>query len=111
MSIVGELEHLFFEELTAQPGSVDREGTWTASGTAVTIKARFEGRVRMVRTNGGQEVASSVSAIVAGAPGFTPTTYRFTLPSRFTPNTNVVAVHVEHETDADGPCYEEVFFP
>lgn len=110
MSIVDELAHLFTETLIAQPGTVDREGTFTPVGAAVSVPARFEGNVRVVRGNG-QEVVSSLSAIVAGTPGFSPHGYRYTIPSRFTPNSNLIAIQVVHESDADGPVYEEVLFP
>lgn len=100
-----------FETITARRGTVDNEGTWTPVGAAVTVPCRFEGQIRTVRNAQGQEFTSSVQAIVLGTPNFNPQEYRFTLPSRFTPNTNVQALSVGKESDESGPCYEEVFFP
>ena len=111
MSVVDDLIHLFHENIVATLGTLDHEGTWTATTTTVTVPCRFEGEVRMVRNASGQEVASTLNAIVGGAPNFNPIYYRFTIPTRFTPNENLTAIAVLHETDQTSTCYEEIFFP
>ena len=111
MSIVDDLIDLFPEDIVAQPGVVDRFGTWLASGASVAVKARFEGGSRTVRDTAGQFQVSTLSAIIAGTPGFSADTWRFTIPSRFQPNTDLIAINVLHESDEIGAEYEEVVFP
>ena len=110
MSIVDELLHLFPETITGQPGTVDNSGNWTAAGSPVTLKARYEGVERMVRNPSNQEVRSTLTVIVAGVATYKPKLWRFTLPSRYSPNTQVQALSTSHESDANGPVYQELYF-
>lgn len=111
MSIVDQLLHLFPDTITGQPGVLDSFGTWIASGAQVTLPARYEGGPRVVRTPQGQDQVSTLSAIVGGVGGFNPDTWRFTIPSRFTPHANLIAINVLKESDATQVVYEEVIFP
>lgn len=100
-----------YETIAVQRGTLDNEGTFTPTGSVVRYPCRFEGQVRVLRTASGQEVTSSLQAIVLATPNLHPTTCRFTLPSRYTPNASVIALAVTHETDEGESCYEEVYFP
>ena len=110
MSIVDALLHLFPETITGQPGTIDRSGNWTASGSAVTLPARYEGQERIVRNSQNQEVTSMLTVIVAGVAAYKPSLWRFTLPSRYSPNTQVQALATTHESDENGPIYQELYF-
>ena len=110
MSIVDALLHLFPETITGQPGTIDNSGVWTASGSPVTLPARYEGVERMVRNPQNQEVTSTLTVIVAGIATYKPKLWRFTLPSRYSPHTEVQALSTSHESDANGPIYQELYF-
>jgi hypothetical protein len=110
MSIVDALLHLFPETVTGQPGIIDRSGNWVASGTAVTLPARYEGVERMVRNTQNQEVTSTLTVIVAGVATFKPSLWRFTLPDRYSPHEQVQALSTSHESDENGPVYQELYF-
>lgn len=111
MSIVDALAHLFPETMSCQPGTLDNRGTFTASGAAFTVPARFEGQSKLVRTSSGQEKTSTLRAIVASAITLTADAHRFTLPARFTPSTGLSALGVEKWADAEAFVYQEVLFP
>lgn len=42
---------------------------------------------------------------------FTPTGYRFTLPSRYSPRDNIKAISVVRENDENGPHHEVIYLP
>ena len=73
------------------------------------LKQRLEEENLLLREAAGEEARPS--SIVGSSPGLTATDYRYTLPSRFDPNTNLRAINVMKEADEDGPLYEEVVFP
>jgi len=110
VGIVDDLIDLFPDEITGQPGTVNTSGDFTPSGDPITCRCRYEMEIRTVAVRN-QVKTSRLSALVAATPGFTPDTFRYTIPSRFAPNTNITAVAVIPESDENGPCYEEVLFP
>lgn len=108
---LAELVELMPDTLVAQPVVSDEFGDWVPSGAALALDCRIEGGVKMVRALDGRETVSTVQAIVGSSPGLTATDFRYTLPSRFEPNSNLRAINVLKEADEDGPLYEEVVFP
>jgi hypothetical protein len=111
MTILDDLADMFPDVLTAQPGSLDAFGGFTPSGAALALDCYIEGGAKLVRDKSGQEVVSSVQAIVASAPGLTVDDYRYTLPARFDPREDLRAIGVVEVSDEDGALYEEVLFP
>jgi hypothetical protein len=111
MGIVDDLADLFSDTLVVQFGNLGATGGFVPSGATASYPCHIEGGVRLVRNQAGKEVVSSFSVIVAGHHNLDPVHYRYTLPSRFSPNANLVAISVIDNSDEDGPCYEEVMFP
>ena len=111
VNIVNDLLDFFPEEIEGQPGTLDEFGTWLASGTSEVLPARYEGRVRTVPGPGGQDLVSTLSCFVAGTPAFRPDTWRYTIPSRFTPNADLIAIAVMREADEVEEIYLEILFP
>ena len=110
-TIVSDLLPLFADTMLAQPGTIDEYGTFTASGATLSLPCHIEITSRLVRDPNGQEVASSISVIVAGYNDLTTHLHRYTIPTRYSPATSLRAIAIVKETDEDGPCYEEVLLP
>lgn len=111
MSIVDDLLDLFDAEIIVHPGYLDEFGDWAASGAATNLICRFEGESRLVRDALGNEVTSTVQAIVAGYNNLTTHLHRYTLPSRFIPSGSLRAISIDKHSDEDGPLYEAINFP
>lgn len=111
MGILTDLSDMFPDTITCQPGTLDAFGTFTASGSAVTPSCYIEGEIRLVRDLNGQEVVSTLQVIVADTQGLTVDGYRYTLPARFSPNSNLKAIGVERVSDEDGAHHERLLFP
>ena len=109
--MLAELVELMPDTLVAQAVVSDEFGDWVPSGAVLSLACRIEGGIRMVRDPGGREVVSSVQVLVGSSPGLTADGYRYTLPSRFVPGTNLRAILVNREADEEGAFYEEVIFP
>lgn len=110
-SFMADLAELFPDTITCHPGVLDLRGTWTPSGVPVTLPCYYEGGPRLVRDASGQEVVSSVRAIVKGVPPVRPDTWRFTLPSRYYPHLVVKAITADQHVDELEPIALEIFFP
>lgn len=113
IDLIAELYDMFEAgALIADPGSEDYAGNWVASGAQQVIDAYVSGGTKLVRSPRGEEVVSSVQVITAGYFNLDTDHYRYTIPSRFNPNTDLRAVGVEHYTDEGGvPAFQQVFFP
>ncbi len=113
MGIVDDLAELFDAEVLVQPGNLDGFGTFTASGSAVALPARYEEGPRLVRDVTGQEVTSSVLIIVGGVlPSHDPSKLRFTLPSAtFLPFDKLQAIRIDPVSDETGVIAAEVSMP
>lgn len=112
-AIVADLLELFDAEVTATPGAPDGYGAWAASGTPVTLPARYEAGPRMVKDRTGQEVVSSGLMLLAGTLStYDASRWRFQLPTTFSPHTvNVEAIGIRPQSDEDGAVYTEVDLP
>ena len=110
-SIVADLADMLPDTLTAQPGSLDAFGEWTASGAALTPDCYIEGETRLVRDQTGQEVVSSVQVYVGSVNGLDVDGYRYTLPARFVPSGELRAIGVQQISDDGGANYEVVLLP
>lgn len=112
IDLIAELADMFEEgALVAQPGGEDHAGNWVADGDPIVINAYISGGNRLVRAATGEESVSSVHAITAGFFNLDTVNFRYTIPSRYTPNEDLRAIAVEHYTDEDGPVAHQVFFP
>lgn len=109
------------DRVTVTPGVVDEYGAFIASGQDFIIQCRVEGSNRMTRDMAGREVVSTIQIFVGGTYdedteetdctpiGLTEDLHRYTLPSRFNPNSLRTAVTVERNADEDGPQFEVVY--
>ena len=105
MAFDPEFLQLMPDTLLAQPGTLDAFGKFTASGAALSLSCRIEGRQIMTRDSTGREVVSSRQAVMAGVNDLTVDGYRYTLPAPFSPRDDLVAIGIDRESDEDGPCY------
>lgn len=110
-SLTDDLADLFNETAYAVPGTFNGYGDWVPSGTLITLPCRIEGATAFVRDSQGREVVSHVQIYVGGYFNLAPNTHTFTLPSRFIPSSQLVAVRVDKAYDEEGPCYETVWLP
>ena len=112
MGIVSELLALFDSTIVVQPGTLDGSGAWLASGSNTSYPARYEFGARIVRDWTGQEVTSSVFAIVAGVlTTHDPSVLRFTIPAAtFLPYSELQALRIDPVSDESGPICCEVYF-
>ena len=94
--------------LVAQPGTTDGTGKFTPSGSATTMDGYIEAESEMAFGEGGKQVISSVSVFVGIGTTLNPKTFRFTIPSRYSPYEDLEAEAVDHVNDDDGPYYQEV---
>lgn len=111
MTLLTTLADFFPDELLAQPGSTDGFGEWTASGSALNIPCYISGKVRLVRNASGNEVVSSVKVTCAEVNTLTTTGFRYTLPSRYTPNADIEAISTKPVSDEGGAHHEVLFLP
>lgn len=111
MGFLGDLDDLFPDTLVAQPVTTDAFGDETDDGAALTLDCYIEAESKLVRDETGQEVVSSVQAIVQGHNNLTVQSHRYTLPARFNPREDLTAIAVPKLSDEDGALYEEVQFP
>lgn len=109
--IVEELEDMFPDTLVAQPGVHDAFGDFIPSGAALSVPCYIEGESILVRDRQGREMVSSFQVIVGGAYGLTVDDYRYTLPVRYSPRTDLTAIGVIPVSDEGGACYEQVNLP
>lgn len=110
-SFVADFLDLMSDTLVATPGYLDEYGGFTASGEVLSLPCHIEGSTRLVRDQSGREVTSSVQVIVGGVYDLTVDRHRYTLPARFQPRTDLLAIGVERESDEVGPVYECVLLP
>lgn len=110
MTFAADFADFMPDTVVAVPGNTNNlYGKWLSSGESVNVRCRIEGNNRTVKDQTGKEVVSSVQLITDAVYGLTEDTYRYTLPSRFQPNSLLTAITVERESDEDGSCYEVVF--
>lgn len=96
--------------LVATPGTEDEFGTFTPSGTVLNLPCRIEGEIRTIRDATGQEILSTVQALCLNHHDLSTRLHRFTLPSRFSPSTNLRAIRIDKVSDDTEPVYEDVYF-
>lgn len=113
MSFVDEFLDFMPARVTATPGYTNEYGTFIASGAVIAdIPARIEGRRKLVRREGdAQQILSSVQLYLGAYNGLRVDTHRFSIPSTYTPNTDLTALSVEVVTDETGPIAEVVYLP
>lgn len=111
MGFLDDLDDLFSDTLTCTPGITDAFGDFTPSGAVLAPSCYINAESKLVRAETGQEVVSSVQAIVQGHNDLTVNLHRYTLPARFSPRTDLRAIGVVKVSDEDGELYEEVVFP
>jgi hypothetical protein len=99
------------DTVTIIPGLIDYEGAFVASGSTVNAPCHIEGHATLVRDVDGREVVSNVQVYIPGNRDLTTHLHRYTLPSRYVPNTELQAVSIEKATDEVGPVYEALMFP
>ena len=111
-SIVPDLLDMMSDTIIAQPGSVDAFGDWTPSGAALNLTCKLIGGNRLVRDQiTGKEVVSTVKAVIGSTPGLSVRGYRYTLPARFGPRTDITAIDARAVTDENGAHHEVVVLP
>lgn len=111
--IVDDVLDLLLDVITCTPGYVDETGTvFVPSGTVLNLPCRIRGGQRIIRRPDGQEVVSTMKVIVGGYNDLNADGYRYTLPARFSPRENLVAIRVDKiSDDEDVECYERVWLP
>lgn len=109
-AIVSDLLDMMADTLVAQPGALDGFGGWSPSGAALSLPCYISGRNRLTRDLTGREVTSTVQVYVGGAYGLTVDGHRYTLPSRFEPNSGLTAIGVRRLADENGAHHEVVMF-
>mgnify|MGYP001570328787 CR=1 FL=1 len=97
--------------LLAQRGTKTGSGTFIPSGAVAAFPCRISGGPQLTRDIAGQEATSTVQILIGGVGNLNARDYRYTLPARFSPRTNLVALQGHQWTDEDGPCYEKVWLP
>lgn len=106
---IDDFDDLLTDSLIAIPGVNDGYGAWVPSGTALTIPCRIEATTRLVTDpSSGREVVTRFSAFTNGYYGLNPETYRYTLPVRYMPSSQIRAYDVIINTDEDGEQFEVV---
>jgi len=99
------------DTLGARQVTLDGQGDLLTSGALLNLSCYIEGEDRLVRDITGKEVVSTVQAIVATTEAISVDGWRFTLPSRFSPNEDIEAIGVQSVSDEDGEAYKIVMFP
>lgn len=105
------------DTITAQSGTVSAHGTWTTDGSApqtfTEVCKVSDGKVRLVRNSAGEEVASSIKVTILSVPAspyLNARLFRFTIPARYDPNTDLEALAVKMPSDESGPTHYVVWF-
>ena len=112
MSFLTDLHPLMSDTVIAQPGYLDGFGTFVASGSTSSLaNCRIKGESVLVRDINGQEVVSSMQVIVGSYNNLTTEAHRYTLPSRYDPNSSLRAISIKKVSDETGPLYEKLMFP
>ncbi len=112
MSIFADLFlDMMSDEITVTLGFNDAFGKFTASGEVLSLPCHIRGRASLVRDRSGREVTSSVQVIVLGVHDLTTDKHRYTLPTRFSPRSNLQAISIGESSDENGPVYEKVYLP
>jgi hypothetical protein len=112
MSILGDLADFFPDTISGQPGSQNAYGDFVASGSATSVNCYISQKARtLVDRTSGREVVSTVKVTIDGVPGFNTRDYRYTLPARYAPGTDLEAMAWKSVSDEDGPHHEVLFFP
>lgn len=110
MPIMADLADLFPDTLVAKPGYFDGYGDWASSGTNLNIPCYIEGRQRTTYDKDGEETLSSYQVYLDGYYALNITDYRFSIPTRYTPDTDLVALSIEQVSDETGPVAEVIYF-
>ncbi len=110
-SIIADLLDCMPDTLVAQPGTLDETGGFIPSGSALNLQCLIEGEARLVRDASGREVTSSVQCYIGGAFNLTTDKHRYTLPSRFIPNSLLRAISIGKMSDENGAHHEVVMLP
>jgi hypothetical protein len=98
--------------VVAQPGYLDVRGKFIASGDSVNVTCRLRASQRLVREDSsGREVVSTTRFTTSTYIGLTTDGYRYTLPTGFTPRTEIRAIMVDKHADETGLIYEVVHLP
>jgi hypothetical protein len=85
-----------------------RDGFGNATyGTAVTLRARVQGKPKAIRTKGGIEATSTVQVYVGPSPFVTPLD-RLTLPA-FYPVRQPPILSVEPDSDESGQHHQVIY--
>lgn len=109
MAFIDDLADLMTDTLIAHPGVLDGYGGWLASGAALVIPCRIEASTRLVTDQStGREVATRFQVFTNDYYNLNPQSYRYTLPSRYIPSSQLTAYDVIHELDEEGEQYEVV---
>lgn len=112
MGILLDLADCFPDTLLSQPGPLDEEGEFAASGAEISAACYISEKSRLVRDpSTGREVVSSFKITVAATDDLTVEGHRYTLPVRFDPRTNLTAISVKKVSDEDGAHHEVVMLP
>ncbi len=112
-TLIADLLPLAADTIVAQPGTLDGFGAFIASGSSVPLTCHIEGESKLVRDNNGREVTSSMQVFIvdASAPSLSVEGHRYTLPSRFIPSADLIALTIGKATDENGAHHEVVMFP
>ena len=110
-SLINHLTDCMSDTISAQLGTIDGFGKFTASGTPVTIQCYIKGESMLIRDPTGQEVISSFQIVTAGPFNLNAESYRYTLPTSFTPKTDLKAIAIRKVVDEDGPHHEVIMLP
>ncbi len=108
LSILNQIKKLYADTILVEPYiSSDLLGVRTY-GSSVPYKARIKGQHILVKDASGKEVMSTVQAWPDATTGITVRD-RFTLPSRFSPQTPE-CIDVPYLSDENGAHHIKLFF-
>jgi hypothetical protein len=110
-SIIPDLLDLMPDTFSAQPGTVDATGKFTAVGSPTVISCRIEDRQQKLKDPAGKELVSTVQVFTGGVNSLNVQGFRYTLPARYDPRVDLLAISVESVQDENGPHHEVIMFP
>ena len=110
-TFAAEFADLMPDTVIVTSGYLNSYGDFITSGAILSLPCRIEGTSKLVRDRAGQEVVSSFQIYTDSFNTLSVDRHRFTLPSRFTPRTEVQAIGIDPESDETGPCYEVIYLP
>ena len=110
-TFLGRMLSMMPDTISAQPGTIDEFGGFTAVGAPIDIRCYISGKTNLVREIKGKEVKSTIKAILNGVNSLTVEGFRFDLPARFNPRLQLRAITIDRPTDESGPHHETIFFP